>query len=73
MPFYRFEQKPEIWEDFVIKSSSAPVQTVSMVAVIFFKDVFDSVSGKLGGKSAEAARFIARALLRELDEQVPEA
>ena len=26
---------------------------------------------KLGGKSAEAARFIARALLRELDNQVP--
>ncbi len=27
---------------------------------------------KLGGKSAEAGRFIARALLRELDEQVPD-
>ena len=27
---------------------------------------------KLGGKSAEAARFIARALLRQLDEQVPD-
>jgi hypothetical protein len=27
----------------------------------------------LGGKSAEAARFIARALLRELDRQVAEA
>src|SRR6478735_200278 len=26
---------------------------------------------KLGGKSAEAARFIARALTRELDKQVP--
>jgi hypothetical protein len=26
---------------------------------------------KLGGKSAEAARFIARALMRELDRQVP--
>jgi hypothetical protein len=28
---------------------------------------------KLGGKSAEAARFIARALLRQLDAQVPDA
>jgi hypothetical protein len=28
---------------------------------------------RLGGKSAEAARFIARALLRELDRQVPNA
>jgi hypothetical protein len=27
---------------------------------------------KLGGKSAEAARFIARALMRELDQQVSE-
>jgi hypothetical protein len=27
---------------------------------------------KLGGKSAEAARFIARALLRQLDAQVPQ-
>ena len=27
---------------------------------------------KLGGKSAEAARFIARALMRELGRQVPE-
>lgn len=26
---------------------------------------------KLGGKSAEAARFIARAVVRELDSQVP--
>lgn len=26
---------------------------------------------KLGGKSAEAARFIARAVVRELDAQVP--
>ena len=26
---------------------------------------------KLGGKSAEAARFIARAMLRQLDRQVP--
>jgi hypothetical protein len=28
---------------------------------------------KLGGKSAEAARFIARALMRQLDRQVPAA
>ena len=28
---------------------------------------------RLGGKSAEAARFIARALLRELDAQAPGA